>query len=120
MAMEDILNWLKKRYEELKREMEIIEALINFIEHYPLTPLAEDLVVSTSVDGTRILLPRPIKIDDVKLEYLSNRLAEIINDKYILLKDHGGRLKGILIQGEATDKLIIEVKSVLKAVAFTP
>jgi len=120
MAMEDILNWLKKRAEELRRELEIIEALITFIEQYPSTTLPEDLVVSTSVDGVRILLPKPININDVKLEYLNNRLAELVSGRYMLLRDHSGRLKGVLIQGEADEKLIIDVKSVLKATAYTP
>jgi len=120
MAMEDILNWLKKRAEELRQELEVVEALIDFIEHYPTTTMPEDLVVSTSVDGVKILLPKPINVNDVKLEYINNRLSELIGGRYMLLRDHSGRLKGVLIQGEADEKLIIDVKSVLKAIAYTP
>jgi len=65
-------------------------------------------------------LPKPISINEIKLEYLNNRLAELVSGRYTLLKDHSGRLKGVLLQGEANEKLIIEVKSILKAIAHTP
>ncbi len=118
MSVNDILEWLRKRALELRRELEIIEALISFIEQHQSRPYPEDLIVSTSVDGTQILLPRPVSIDDIRLEYLSNRLDELIDGRYTLLRDHSGRLKGVLIHGEANDKLVIDVKSILKAIAY--
>ncbi len=115
MSREDVLYWLRRRVEELRREIEVLEYLISVLEREEA--IVDDVVVSTDLGGVRITLPKTVVLDEVREEYLVSRLNELVGDRYSLIRDNAGRVKGVLIHGDVDEKSIIEVKSILKTIA---
>ncbi len=115
---EHIIQYLKRRAEELRRELEIIEYLLRILESnpFPLNPGTNSLTIIKDLDGIKISLPRPLSLDSVEGEYLISRLDELIGNKYVLLKDQNRRLRGIFLKGRIDEKMLIEIRSVLKTI----
>lgn len=111
-----IIQYLRRRAEELRRELEIIEYLIRMLESNPINSEIDELTITKDIDGIKISLPRPIPLSSIEGEYLLSRLDELVGKKYVLLKDHSGRLRGIFLKGKVDEKMLIEIRSVLKTI----
>lgn len=117
MSLDEAIYWLKKKADELRRELEIIEYLLRLLEKETRGP-PEELLVTSDIGGTKILLSRSIQLDDVKEEYLMNRLNEIMgSSRYNVIKDKTGKFKGIVVYDDVDEKTVIEIKSILKTIS---
>ena len=116
---EDVVQWLKARQEKLRKELEIIEYLINLLESHSETESnypGNNIVVSYQVDGVHIIYRKPVKPSPIIVEYLIRRLEEIAGENYTILKEPGGKIKGVIVKGDINDRLIVEVKSLLRTI----
>lgn len=111
---ESLLEFLRKRASELKKELEIIEELIRIVETaYEFTEIEPHVVKER--DSIRITLPRSLDPDSVEAEYLISRLNEITGE-YELLRDKSGKVRGVKINKVSDDKVLREIKSLIKVI----
>lgn len=110
-----LLEYLRKKAEELRRELEIVEELIRIIDMMGDKGEASEPQVIRERNGVRITIPKPIDKDSVEAEYLIARLNEILGKNYEVQRDLNGRIKAIKILETIDNRLVKEVKSVIKA-----
>ncbi len=117
MDIDEALGTLRRRAEELRRELEAIETVIAYLESIKEEKMIQEIVVTHGIEGIKVVLSKPVKLDELRMEYLTTRLNEIAGGSYSVIRDRGGRVKGVLLPVDTSDKIILEVKALLKTVS---
>jgi len=114
LSREEALQWIRKRIAELRKEIEILEYIAEILESTEIE--SREVIIATDVSGVKILLPRSTRLDDVRVQYLIDRLNEVLGGNYRLLRDSSGRVRGIVVDREVDEKTLLYIKTILKTV----
>ncbi len=113
-SREDAIRWLEKRREELLRELSIVEYLLALLSTGAEEPVGEELRIVRYNDGFNVYFPKSLVLDDIRRSYMERRLREILGDKYRLITDKDGRVRGIEVSGKYSGEKILELRSLYK------
>ena len=113
---EVLLEYLRRKADELRRELEIIEEIIRILDTINVEEELSEPHVIRDRSGVRITIPRPLEPGSVEAEYLFERLNEVLGENYEVQKDRNNKIRAIKIHIPVDDKLIREIKSIIKIV----
>ncbi len=117
MRRGEALRWLMEKREQLARELEAIDQLIQLLEKCGENGGGGDIVVEERNGYTRIVFPQPLELDEIKTLYMEKRLTELFDKSYELIRDRKGRVKGVILEKPPSEKALIELRSMYKALA---